>query len=167
MKNTLFKTRPASVPTAITVAVSILAMAIAIPASGAAGPPEGPGTPEGKDMQEYTDKQESISKDTLRQSTITGTARISFLNEGRTVPATKVYMKRIESERIMNYKDLSATVPNLFIPEYAAEYPEANRFRNLPSYALFIRHARNVKTENFKCVPAVKGRKMSYIKDLK
>ena len=55
----------------------------------------------------------------------------------------------------------------LFIPEYAAEYPEANRFRNLPSYALFIRHARNVKTENFKCGPAVKGRKMSYIKDLK
>ena len=131
MKNTLFKTRPASIPTAITVAVSILAMAIAIPATGADSSPEGPGIPEGKDMQEYTDRQESISKDTLRQSTITGTARISFLNEGRTVPATKVYMRRIESERIMNYKDLSATVPNLFIPEYGSKMTSSIYIRGL------------------------------------
>lgn len=54
----------------------------------------------------------------------------------------------------------------LFIPEYAKEYPEANRFRNLPSYALFIRHARNVKIENFSCKQRPTWKKERYIRDL-
>ena len=53
----------------------------------------------------------------------------------------------------------------LFIPEYAAEYPEANRFRNLPSYGLFIRHAQNVKTESLRFLNPVSGKTEKYIKD--
>lgn len=87
-----------------------------------------------------------------------------FRQRGRTKRVRNVLLKNINIEMT---KRPFISDKRLFIPEYAAEYPEANRFRNLPSYALFIRHARNVKTENFKCIPAVKGRKMTYIKDLK
>lgn len=38
-----------------------------------------------------------------------------------------------------------------FIPEYAKKYPEGWRFRNLPSYAIWSRHTKNLKIENFKC----------------
>lgn len=38
----------------------------------------------------------------------------------------------------------------LFIPEYASVYPEANRFGNLPAYALFIRHADDIRLKNFR-----------------
>lgn len=38
-----------------------------------------------------------------------------------------------------------------FIPEYADVYPEAWRFRNLPSYAVWARHVRNLKLLDFSC----------------
>ncbi len=37
----------------------------------------------------------------------------------------------------------------LFIPEYAKEYPECWRFRNLPAYGIWARHCRNLKIEDF------------------
>ncbi len=43
----------------------------------------------------------------------------------------------------------------LFIPEYPKVYPECWRFRNLPAYAIWARHAENFKYENFKCTPAL------------
>ena len=42
----------------------------------------------------------------------------------------------------------------LFIPEYSRVYPECWRFRNLPSYAIWARHAKNLAIENFNCTPA-------------
>lgn len=39
----------------------------------------------------------------------------------------------------------------LFIPEYAREYPECWRFRNLPAYGIWARHCRNLKIEKFNC----------------
>lgn len=39
----------------------------------------------------------------------------------------------------------------LFIPEYAREYPECWRFRNLPAYGIWARHCRNLKIEGFNC----------------
>lgn len=54
----------------------------------------------------------------------------------------------------------------LFIPEYAKEYPEANRFRNLPSYALFIRHAENIRISNFKVNEPKANKKAVYKKDI-
>lgn len=58
------------------------------------------------------------------------------------------------------------TDKRLFIPEYAKEYPEANRFRNLPSYALFIRHAENIKINALKCVNPPSNRTERYLKDV-
>lgn len=49
----------------------------------------------------------------------------------------------------------------LFIPEYAKEYPECWRFRNLPAYGIWARHCRNLKIENFNC----KGIKNSWRKE--
>ena len=39
------------------------------------------------------------------------------------------------------------------IPEQEKEYPECNRFRNVNAYGIFVRHASNVKVENFKVKP--------------
>lgn len=39
----------------------------------------------------------------------------------------------------------------LFIPEYTKVYPECWRFRNLPSYAIWARHCKNLRIENFNC----------------
>lgn len=55
----------------------------------------------------------------------------------------------------------------LFIPEYAKEYPESNRFRNLPSYALFIRHAENIRISNFRCTKPNADKKSVYKRDVK
>ncbi|MDE6111762.1 MAG: hypothetical protein K2F65_07595, partial [Eubacterium sp.] len=80
-------------------------------------------------------------------------------------------IKRVKNVSLKNIDlELSQTPDTvdkrLFIPEYAKEYPEANRFRNLPSYALFIRHAKNVQIENFKCSKKETWKKERYIKDL-
>jgi hypothetical protein len=65
-------------------------------------------------------------------------------------------IKRVENVTLKNidieYVDIPETVDKrLFIPEYAKEYPECWRFRNLPSYAMWIRHAENINVENFSC----------------
>lgn len=56
----------------------------------------------------------------------------------------------------------------LFIPEYAREYPECWRFRNLPSYAIWARHCKNLNIENFNC-KGIEGthRKARIFKDCK
>lgn len=87
-----------------------------------------------------------------------------FRQKGKTKRVKNVLLKNID---ISMTKRPFIIDKRLFIPEYAAEYPEANRFRNLPSYGLFIRHAQNVKIDNFICRYPVQGKKERYIKDLK
>ncbi|MCD7796125.1 MAG: hypothetical protein LUG95_00375 [Clostridiales bacterium] len=65
--------------------------------------------------------------------------------------------KRVDGVTLKNinieYSDIPETVDKrLFIPEYSKVYPECWRFRNLPSYALWIRHAENITVENFNCI---------------
>ncbi|MCD7723114.1 MAG: glycosyl hydrolase family 28 protein [Clostridiales bacterium] len=71
------------------------------------------------------------------------------------------YRQRFKTHRVKNvqlhnirlqYADIPETVDRrLFIPEYATQYPESWRFRNLPAYALWSRHTENVTTNNFTC----------------
>lgn len=81
--------------------------------------------------------------------------------------------KRVENVSIKNcnleYRNAREVIDHrLFIPEYSKEYPECNRFRNLPSYKLFIRHAKNIKLENINCIPAPSTwKKAEYKKDVK
>ena len=68
----------------------------------------------------------------------------------------KTLTKRLENITLKNifldYYTCEETVDRRrFIPEYAKTYPEGWRFRNLPSYALWSRHTKNLKLENFKC----------------
>ncbi len=54
----------------------------------------------------------------------------------------------------------------LFIPEYAKEYPECWRFRNLPAYGIWARHCEKLVIENFNCVGTNNGwRKEKIFKD--
>lgn len=79
-------------------------------------------------------------------------------------------IKRVENVTLKNirldYADIPETVDRrLFIPEYAKEYPEGWRFRNLPAYALWIRHAANISIENFVCLHPQKTWKKDIIKE--
>lgn len=69
----------------------------------------------------------------------------------------------------MNYRNATEIIDKrIFIPEYAKQYPEASRFRNLPSYRMFVRHCGNLKYENINCIPAPKTVKQKdYFKDIK
>ena len=71
-----------------------------------------------------------------------------FRQKGKTKYVENVTLKNIN----LNYrKALEIIDRRLFIPEYSREYPECWRFRNLPAYALWARHAKNIKLENFNC----------------
>ncbi len=63
------------------------------------------------------------------------------------------YVENVTLSNIkLNYADIPETVDRrIFIPEYSAEYPEGWRFRNLPSYALWCRHTKNIVLNNFEC----------------
>lgn len=65
-------------------------------------------------------------------------------------------VKRVENITLQNikleYADIPETVDRrMFIPEYAGEYPECWRFRNLPAYAMWIRHAADIDVCDFEC----------------
>lgn len=81
-------------------------------------------------------------------------------------------VKRVKNVALNNIKLTFTKRPfiidrRLFIPEYAKEYPESNRFRNLPSYALFIRHAENIRISNFKFNKPETNKKAVYKRDAK
>lgn len=64
--------------------------------------------------------------------------------------------KRVENVALnnitLNFADIPETVDRrLFIPEYACVYPEGWRFRNLPAYALWTRHTKNITVNNLVC----------------
>lgn len=67
-------------------------------------------------------------------------------------------IKRVKNVTLKNFKMAYRDAyevydKRLFIPEYSREYPECWRFRNLPSYALWVRHAENISLESFECIP--------------
>ena len=76
------------------------------------------------------------------------------------------YVENVSLSNIdITYADIPETVDKrLFIPEYSKEYPECWRFRNLPAYAIWIRHARNIEISNFKCHHPQKTWKKDVIK---
>lgn len=79
-------------------------------------------------------------------------------------------VKRVENITLENviteYADIPETVDKrAFIPEYVKVYPECWRFRNLPAYALWIRHAENIKIEHFICNHKQKTWKKDIIKE--
>lgn len=74
-----------------------------------------------------------------------------FKQKGKIKRVKNITLKNIELE----YRDAREVIDRrLFIPEYAKEYPECWRFRNLPAYAIWARHAENIVFDNFSCKPA-------------
>jgi polygalacturonase len=73
-----------------------------------------------------------------------------YKQKGRIKRVKNITLKNI----VLEYRNATEVIDKrLFIPEYAKEYPECWRFRNLPSYAIWARHAENLKIENFICFP--------------
>lgn len=88
-----------------------------------------------------------------------------FRQKGKTKRVKDISLKNIDLEYRKAFDIIDR---RLFIPEYSREYPECWRFRNLPAYALWARHARNLETENFTCSPPVDThRKEMIFKDVK
>ena len=88
-----------------------------------------------------------------------------YKQRGRIKRVKNVSLKNITLE----YRNAKEIIDRrLFIPEYAKEYPESWRFRNLPSYAIWARHAQNLEIENFICfsVPGT-HRKEKIFKDVR
>ena len=80
----------------------------------------------------------------------------------------KGIVKRVENVTLRNfdlkYRDAVEVVDRRsFIPEYAKEYPEGWRFRNLPAYAIWARHVKDLKIENFNCVPVADAWRKKFI----
>lgn len=74
-----------------------------------------------------------------------------FKEKGITKRISNIKLKKIDLE-YRNAKEIYDK--RLFIPEYAKEYPECWRFRNLPAYAIWARHAENIELTDFYCKPA-------------
>lgn len=70
-------------------------------------------------------------RDTLAASVIVSDVRMESLESNRAVPVTKIFMKRLEREQAVTYKDLSASVPNLFIPDYGSKMTSSIYVRGL------------------------------------
>lgn len=78
-------------------------------------------------------------------------------------------VNRVENVTLKDVKLVYADIPEtmdrrMFIPEYAKEYPEGWRFRNLPAYALWARHINGLTLENFTCIHPQKTWKKDIIK---
>lgn len=81
----------------------------------------------------------------------------------------KKYVENVILENIdMEYAPYPEVIDKrLFIPEYAKVYPECWRFRNLPSYALWVRHCKNLSVKNLNCSHSIKTwKKEIYSKDV-
>ncbi|MCC8073934.1 MAG: hypothetical protein LIO62_07410, partial [Clostridiales bacterium] len=87
-----------------------------------------------------------------------------YRQKGKTNRVKNVSLNNIS----LTYVDIPETVDRrLFIPEYAKEYPEGWRFRNLPSYALWARHAENLSVDGFICNhPQPTWKKETILKDV-
>lgn len=122
------------------------------------------GSSANKNRYNFKSEIRNISVDNLRATEVEMPIMICGFRE-------KGLTKRVKNVTLSNIALTCSERPytidrRLFIPEYAKEYPECNRFRNLPSYGLFIRHAENVEIENFRCVQNDTWKKERYIKDL-
>lgn len=85
-----------------------------------------------------------------------------FKEKGRTKYVKNITLKNISLE----YRKAKEVYDKRsFIPEYAKQYPECWRFRNLPAYAIWARHAENISVESFSCTPARSTWKQSFIFD--
>lgn len=143
------------------------------------------------EVDENTARATELAVDETKEINLTPENTFNFKSELSNIEVENITAKDIEEPIIISgFKDKNGTkrVKNvllkdfnmqyrnarevidrrLFIPEYAKEYPECNRFRNLPSYKLFLRHAENIKLENITCIPAPNTwKKEEYRKDVK
>ena len=69
-------------------------------------------------------------QDTLQEVTVVN-QRLATIQQSASSQHTDVYMRRIEQEQRVNYKDLSGLVPNMFIPDYGSRMTSSIYIRGL------------------------------------
>lgn len=100
------------------------------------------------------DKLGKVENVTIENITATN-VEIPVIIAGYKQKGTTKYVENVTLNNInLQYADTyEVEDKRLFIPEYATVYPESWRFRNLPSYAIWARHAKNLNITNFSCSP--------------
>lgn len=68
--------------------------------------------------------------DTLAE-VVVNDQRMGAMQQSRSNPETKLFMKRLEQEQKVSVKDISAMVPNLYIPDYGSKMTSSIYMRGL------------------------------------
>jgi polygalacturonase len=112
--------------------------------------------PVGKGTDKKSFNMTGVMKDILIENVTATDAELpviiaGFRQKGKTKRVENVTLKKID----IKYRNAREIIDRrLFIPEYSRTYPECWRFRNLPAYALWARHVKNITLEGFICSPA-------------
>jgi len=69
-------------------------------------------------------------QDTLREVTVVN-QRLAAIEESRSSSVNHIYMRQIEQEQRINYKDLSGMIPNLYVPDYGSRMTSTIYMRGL------------------------------------
>lgn len=87
-----------------------------------------------------------------------------FTQKNKTKYVDNITLKNIDMQ-YAPYKEIYDK--RSFIPEYADVYPEAWRFRNLPSYGIWARHVKGLELLDFNCsVPRSSWKKEMIMEDV-
>lgn len=77
-----------------------------------------------------TDQTIEERRDSLQEVTVVN-QRIATISQSLATPVIAVFMRQMEAEQRMTYKDLSGMVPNLYIPDYGSRMTSSIYIRGL------------------------------------
>ncbi len=72
-----------------------------------------------------------VRLDTLAESVVTATNRVEALHLSKALPVTKIYMRQLEREQKLTFKDMSGLVPNLYVPDYGSKMTSSIYIRGI------------------------------------
>ncbi len=72
-----------------------------------------------------------VRLDTLVESVVTATNRVEALHLSKALPVTKIYMRQLEREQKLTFKDMSGLVPNLYVPDYGSKMTSSIYIRGI------------------------------------
>ena len=111
--------------------------------------------PTGKGMDKKSFDMKGVIDGITVENIKADNVELPVIIAGTKTKGKTLYVKNVTLRNFkLKYRDaVEIEDRRMFIPEYAKVYPECWRFRNLPAYALWARHAENLKIENFSCQP--------------
>lgn len=79
----------------------------------------------------FANKKIPVQLDTLMESVVTATNRVEALHLSKALPVTKIFMRQLEREQKLTFKDMSGLVPNLYVPDYGSKMTSSIYIRGI------------------------------------